>query len=57
MKESWRAMGSAFVNSFDWIDDEICHHTPRVGLWLETTGRSEDETFAELLARLDEAAV
>ena len=57
MKESWRAMGSAFVNSFDWIDDEIRHRTPRVGLWLETTGRSEDETFVELVARLDEAAV
>ncbi len=57
MKESWRAIGSPFVDSFDWIDDEIRHHTPRVGLWLETTGRSEDETFAELVTRLDEARV
>ena len=57
MKDSWRAMNSPFVDALDWIDDEIRFATPRRGLWLDTTGRSEDETFAEIVDRLDEATV
>jgi chloramphenicol 3-O-phosphotransferase len=57
MKASWRAMGSPFVNSFDWIDKEIRESTPRVGLWIDTTYQTEDETFEEIVRRLDEAQV
>lgn len=57
MKESWRAMGSPFVNSFDWIDAEIRESTPRVGLWIDSTHQTEDETFNEIMRRLDEAQV
>lgn len=57
MKASWRTIGSPFVDAFDWIDEEIRTATPRVGLWIDTTHQNEDETFTEILTRLDEAVV
>jgi hypothetical protein len=57
VKARWRAMGSPFVDSWDWIDDEIRLHTPRVGLWLDTTELDEDETVDAILDRFDEATV
>jgi hypothetical protein len=57
LKESWREMGSPFVDSWDWIDEEIRTATPRVGLWIDTTGLSVDDTFDEIVRRLDDAAV
>jgi chloramphenicol 3-O-phosphotransferase len=57
MKESWRQMGSPFVNSWDWIDEEIRTATPRQGLWIDTTEQTEDETFTEIVKRLREAQI
>ena len=53
----WRAMGSPFVDAWGWIDDEIRLNTPRVGLWLDTTSLTADETVEVILDRLDEATV
>jgi len=57
MKEQWRALGSPFVDSWDWIDEEIRNHTPRVGLWIDSTELSEEQTFEQILMRFDEAYV
>ena len=37
--------------------DEHLDRTPRLGLWLDTSGQAPDETVAEILARADEAVV
>jgi hypothetical protein len=50
-------MGSPFVDAWDWIDEEIRSDTRRVGLWLDTTVLTPDETVDAILARLDEATV
>ena len=57
MKDEWRAIGSPFVDSFDWIDEEIREKTPRVGLWIDTTQMSVEETVDVVLRGLDGAAV
>ena len=57
VKARWRAMGSPYVDSWDWIDDDIRLHTPRVGLWLDTTTLTPDETVDAILARLDDTTV
>jgi hypothetical protein len=57
VKARWRAMGSPFVDSWDWIDDEIRKDTPRVGLWLDTTALDPDQTVEAILDRLDETTV
>ena len=57
MKDEWRAIGSPFVDSFDWLDKEIREQTPRRGLWIDTTGVSVDDTVEAVLAGLDDAVV
>lgn len=57
LKERYRAMNSPFVDAFDWIDEEIRTATPRVGLWIDNGGQSEDETLAIILERLAESEV
>jgi AAA domain len=37
--------------------DQALDRTPRIGLWLDTSGQSADETVAEILRRRDEAMV
>jgi hypothetical protein len=53
----WRAMGSPFVDSWDWIDADIREHTPRVGLWLDTTHMTAEEAADAIVARIDETVV
>jgi hypothetical protein len=57
LKSEWRAMGSPFVDSWDWIDHDIRHATPRKGLWLDSTHLTPEETFALVIERRDEAFV
>jgi broad-specificity NMP kinase len=57
VKDRWRAMGSPFVDSWDWIDAEIREGTPRVGLWLNTTTMTAEATVDEIIERLDDATV
>jgi chloramphenicol 3-O-phosphotransferase len=33
------------------LDDVLRHHTPRIGLWLDTSGQTPDQTAEEILAR------
>jgi predicted kinase len=39
------------------LDHELRTNTPRVGLWLDTSALSVEETVATILARLNEAVV
>jgi chloramphenicol 3-O-phosphotransferase len=57
MKQRWHAMNSPYAEKWDWLDRDIREATPRVGLWLDTTGQTPDESVAEILQRLDEALV
>jgi chloramphenicol 3-O-phosphotransferase len=57
VKERWRAMGSPFADQWDWIDDEVRTRTRRVGLWLDTTSLTPEETIDVIVERLDEARV
>ena len=57
VKARWRSMGSPFVDSWDWIDDEIRADTARVGLWLDTTTLDPDRTVDAILDRWDETIV
>ncbi len=40
-----------------WMDAEIRERTTRIGLWLDTSDQSVDDTAEEIMRRLDEAAV
>jgi hypothetical protein len=57
VKARWRAMGSPFVDKWDWINDEIRNDTPRVGLWLDTTALGPEQTVDAILDRVDETTV
>ena len=57
VKARWRAMGSPFAEVWDWIDDDIRAHTPRVGLWLDTTHLTPEDTADIIFQRLDETTV
>jgi hypothetical protein len=57
VKERWRSMGSPYVDTWDWIDDDIRLRTPRVGLWLDTTNLTAEETVDAVIDRLDETVV
>jgi predicted kinase len=57
VRDRWRAMGSPFVDQWHWIDTEIRIRTRRVGLWLNTTDLTPDQTVHEILGRIDETIV
>ena len=57
VKARWRAIGSPFVDQWDWIDDEIRNDTARVGLWLDTTALDPEQTVDAIVDRLDETIV
>jgi chloramphenicol 3-O-phosphotransferase len=39
------------------LDHALRHETPRLGLWLDTSSMTIEETVAEILSRLSEAVV
>jgi hypothetical protein len=43
--------------SIDELDRYLREETPRIGLWLDTSEQSPDETVEEILRRLDEARI
>ena len=44
--------------SFGWLREVLASETPRtIGLWLDTTRQTAEETAATILERLDESAV
>ena len=57
VQERWRSIGSPFVDRWQWIDDEIRTRTKRVGLWLDTTDLTPEQTVGEILGRIGETIV
>lgn len=57
VRERWLAIDSPFADRWAWIDEEIRTRTRRLGLWLDSTTLTPDETVEEILGRLDEAVV
>ena len=57
VRSRWRSIGSPFVDRWGWIDDEIRTRTRRVGLWLNTTNFTPEQTVREILRRIDETVV
>jgi len=57
VRERWRSIGSPFVDQWQWIDTEIRTRTRRVGLWLDTTSLTPEQTVQEILRRVDETLV
>ncbi len=55
--DRWRAIGSPFIEAWQWMDEEIRERTTRHGLWLDTTSMNPEEVVAEVIDRVDEAAV
>jgi chloramphenicol 3-O-phosphotransferase len=49
--------GTALHEAWGWMDDEIRQRTRRIGLWLDTSAQTAEETADEIARRLDEAAV
>lgn len=43
--------------AFAWLREVLETETPRIGLWLDTTNQSPDETAATVMARLEESLV
>ncbi len=57
VRQRWLAIGSPFADRWAWIDEEIRERTRRIGLWLDTTELTPEETVEAILGRIDEAAV
>ncbi|MCK2214527.1 AAA family ATPase [Actinomadura sp. ATCC 31491] len=39
------------------LDRVLRHETPRLGLWLDTSGQTPDETVAEIITKVDQAVI
>ena len=50
-------MGSPYAERWDWIDEDIEHNTPRIGVWIDNTNLTPEETLAQIIERLDLASI
>ena len=57
VKSRWRAMGSPSAEVWDWIDDDISVRTPRVGLRLDTTDLTPEDTADIIFERPSETTI
>jgi chloramphenicol 3-O-phosphotransferase len=56
--ERERGRGSKLWKTAAWMDEEIRSNTRRIGLWLDSSDQTADETVDEILARVfDEGRV
>jgi predicted kinase len=51
VRERERGRGTALWEQWEWLDDEIRTKTRRIGLWLDNSDQTPDETVGEILAR------
>ncbi len=47
--------GTTLWTEWEWLTESILNTTERVGLWLDTSSQSADQTVDEILRRADEA--
>lgn len=55
--ERERGRGTDLHERWGTFQKEITRRTPRIGLWLDTSDQTPDETVAEIAARWDETLV
>jgi hypothetical protein len=51
VRERERGRGTALWTEWEWLIEEIEQRTRRLGLWLDTSEQTPDETVAEILRR------
>jgi len=51
IRERERGRGTALWQQWEWLDHEIRTKTPRIGLWLDTSDQTPDQTVDEIVAR------
>ncbi len=51
VRERERARGTSLWQQWEWLDDEIRTKTRRVGMWLDSSDQTVEETVDEILAR------
>lgn len=51
VRERERGRGTSLWQHWEWLDDEIRTKTPRIGLWLDSSGQTPEETVDEIVAR------
>ena len=51
IRERERGRGTALWEQWEWLDDEIRTKTPRIGLWLDSSDQTAEETVDEIMAR------
>ena len=53
IREREHGRGTALWHQWEWLDDEIRTRTQRIGLWLDTSELSVEQTVDEILARAE----
>lgn len=51
VRERERGRGTALWEQWEWLDDEIRSRTQRLGLWLDSSDQTPEQTVDEILAR------
>ena len=51
VRERERGRGTALWEQWEWLDDEIRTKTRRIGLWLDTSEQTPEQTVDEIVAR------
>lgn len=51
VREAGRGKAAYGTWAIAQLDDVLRHQTPRLGLWLDTSGQTPDETVNEILTR------
>lgn len=51
IRERERGRGTALWEQWEWLDDEVRTKTRRLGLWLDSSDQTPEETVNEILAR------
>jgi hypothetical protein len=51
VRQRERGRGTRLWESWGWMEEEIRSGTPRIGLWLDTSEQSAEETVDEILRR------
>jgi chloramphenicol 3-O-phosphotransferase len=51
VRERERGRGSHLYRNWGWLDEELRHATRRLGLWLDSSAQSAEETAEEVLRR------
>lgn len=57
LREANRAKKGYGIWTVEALNDVLQHETPRIGLWLDSSDMTPEETVTEILQRLDEAVI